>query len=261
MLIGQPTSSENGIDMTPTTRLLALLALLAAAPAVAQDTTQDTATDPEAPATETPSDITADPETGVDPATEATPLEDTGTETGPETGAEADSTTPSDLSMGIPDQAATGPGTPYIREEFGDWSLRCVRVEEGEEPCQLYQLLLDQDGNAVAEIGIFALPDGGQAVAGANFVAPMETFLPAGMRLSVDGGESLTYPFTFCSGRPFSPLLSSGCLSRIGFNQQMVDLFKRGNRATITIVPAVAPDQEVVLDLSLSGFTAGFDGQ
>ena len=113
----------------------------------------------------------------------------------------------------------------------------------------------------MAEIGLFLLPDGGEAIAGANFVAPMETFLPAGMRLSVDGGETLTYPFTFCSGRPFSPLLSSGCLARIGFGQQMVDLFRRGNAATITIVPALAPDQQVQLNLSLSGFTAGFNAQ
>ena len=39
------------------------------------------------------------------------------------------------------------------------------------------------------------------------------------------------------------------------------DLFKRGNAATITIVPALAPDQPVELSLSLSGFTAGFDSQ
>ena len=221
--------------MTKTTRLISLLALLAT-PALAQDT-------------DTPSAEDA-PEAGTEaPAETETPAESEG------------DGTPSDLSMGIPTQAPDGPGTPYVREEFGDWSLRCIRVEEGPEPCQLYQLLLDEDGNAVAEIGVFALPDGGQAVAGANFVAPMETFLPAGMRLSVDGGETLTYPFTFCSGRPFSALLSSGCLARIGFNQQMVDLFKRGNEATITIVPAVAPDQAVVLDLSLTGFTAAFDAQ
>ena len=221
--------------MTKVTRLISLLALLSATPALAQDS--DTSTAEEEPQAEESTDATT------------------------ETPAEAGDGTPSDLSMGIPTEAPDGPGTPYVREEFGDWSLRCLRVEEGPEPCQLYQLLLDEDGNAVAEIGIFALPDGGQAAAGANFVAPMETFLPAGMRLSVDGGETLTYPFTFCSGRPFSALLSSGCLARIGFDQQMVDLFKRGNQATITIIPAVAPDQAVELDLSLSGFTAAFDAQ
>ena len=257
--------------MTRTTRLISLLALLAATPALAQDTDgateAGTETPTEAPA-ETPSETTSDTgtDTGTDAADQATPLNGTGTETDTETGTEGEAGTeaeggaPSDLSMGVPTQTQD-PNAPYVRDEFGDWSLRCVRAEEETELCQLYQLLLDEEGNAVAEIGLFRLPDGSEAVAGANFVAPMETFLPAGMRLSVDGGETLTYPFTFCSGRPFSPLLSSGCLARIGFSQQMVDLFKRGNRATITIVPAVAPDQQVELDLSLSGFTAAYEAQ
>jgi invasion protein IalB len=38
-----------------------------------------------------------------------------------------------------------------------------------------------------------------------------------------------------------------------------VTAFKRGKEATITIVPALAPDQTVDLALSLSGFTAGYD--
>lgn len=219
--------------------LLSALALgLAAGPLLAQDAGQPDTTEPAA-----------------DAATEA-PAPDAA-EAEPAEGASID-----DLSMGTPiGEAGDGPGEPYIREEFGDWSLRCVRVEEGPEPCTLYQLLVDENDNPVAEIGIFPLPEGAEAVAGANFVAPMETFLPAGLRLSIDGGETLTYPFTFCSARGFSPLLSSGCLARIGFDQAMVDRFRRGAAAEIAIIPAVAPDQEVVLNLSLNGFTAGFEAQ
>lgn len=226
--------------------LLSALALtLGAGPLAAQDAGEAETPDADPPAAEAPAEGEA-PETA-EPAAE---------------GAAEEAPSVNDLSMGSPaDQAADGPGAPYVREEFGDWSLRCVRVENGPEPCTLYQLLLDESDNPVAEIGIFPLPEGNEAVAGANFVAPMETFLPAGLRLSIDGGETLTYPFTFCSARGFSPLLSSGCLARIGFDQAMVDRFKRGSAAEITIIPAVAPDQEVVLDLSLSGFTAGFEAQ
>jgi invasion protein IalB len=38
-----------------------------------------------------------------------------------------------------------------------------------------------------------------------------------------------------------------------------VAAFKRGNEAQMTIVPALAPDQKVVLTLSLEGFTASFE--
>jgi len=37
-----------------------------------------------------------------------------------------------------------------------------------------------------------------------------------------------------------------------------VNAFRRGAEASLTIVPAGAPDQRVSLSLSLIGFTAGF---
>ena len=43
---------------------------------------------------------------------------------------------------------------------FEAWEQRCVRTEDGADPCQLYQLLKDADGNSVAEISMFSLPEG-----------------------------------------------------------------------------------------------------
>lgn len=146
---------------------------------------------------------------------------------------------------------ADGPGSSYVKETFGAWELRCVRVAEGEEPCQLYQLLKDADGNSVAEIGMFSMPEGGEAAAGATIIAPLETLLTAGLRLAVDSSEAKIYPFTFCS--------QMGCAARVGFTAEEVAAFKAGAKATLTIVPAVAPDQTVALEMSLSGFTAGYD--
>lgn len=156
-----------------------------------------------------------------------------------------------DLEMGTPVDAGPVEGQPYIREVFGDWSLRCVKLAEGPEPCELYQLLLDADLNPVAEISMFPLPPGGQAAAGANIVAPLETLLTEQLTLSVDGGTPRRYPFSFCN--------SAGCIARVGFSAEDVLAFKRGSAATLRIVPAVAPDEEVVLTISLLGFTAGFD--
>ncbi len=165
--------------------------------------------------------------------------------------------TPDDLSLGEPVNAETlaslAPGAPYILEEFGDWALRCLKQPEGQkDPCQLYQLLLDGDGNAVAEMSMFPLPPGGQAAAGATIVVPLETLLTQQLTLSVDGGQARRYPFTFCN--------AAGCVSRVGFTAEEVAQFKRGNAAQLRLVPAAAPDQEVLLDVSLSGFTAGFEG-
>ena len=153
------------------------------------------------------------------------------------------------LSMG--QAPADGVGSTYVKESFEAWELRCVKTESGNDPCQLYQLLKDADGNSVAEIGMFTLPEGGQAVAGATIIAPLETLLTAGLRLGVDEAQPKAYPFTFCS-----PI---GCVARVGFTAEEVAAFKAGGKAVMTIVPAAAPDKTVVLEVSLKGFTAGYD--
>jgi invasion protein IalB len=184
-------------------------------------------------------------------------------ETTPEAPAEVPAETPpagpTDLSMGVdptlppalPNQADAAEGETYLSASFDKWELRCVKMADGSDPCQLYQLLLDESGNDVAEISMFALPEGNQAVAGATVVAPLETLLTAAMQLAVDRGKAKIYPFTFCT--------RAGCVARIGFTAEEVAQLKAGAGAVMTIVPAVAPDQKVNLTVSLKGFTAGFE--
>ncbi|WP_375690731.1 invasion associated locus B family protein [Pseudooceanicola sp. LIPI14-2-Ac024] len=214
--------------MTRLTTLLLALAL--AAPVAAQDTTatgdaaaettqDDAATESEAPATDT---------------TEAPQGEEK-----------------SALDMGVdPDaQPGDGVGQAYTKEEIGDWQLQCVNTENGEDPCQLYQLVRDEDGNPVAEFSLFRLPEGSQAVAGATIVVPLETALTEDLLLGVDGSKGKRYRFSFCS-----PI---GCFARIGLTQADIDAMKRGKEANMTIVPWQAPDVKVRLNMSLIGFTEG----
>lgn len=157
-----------------------------------------------------------------------------------------------ELALGQPAEAGeVQVGQPYIREAVGDWSLRCLKAESGDEPCQLYQVLLGAEGNPVAEISVFRLPEGSRAAAGATIVAPLETLLTQGVSIAVDGGEAKIYPFTFCN--------SAGCVARIGFLPEEVEAMKAGNAVTMTLVPAGSPDQPFALTLSLKGFTAGLE--
>jgi invasion protein IalB len=71
------------------------------------------------------------------------------------------------------------------------------------------------------------------------------------MTLTIDGGKAKIYPFTFCA--------NLGCIARIGFTAEEVAQFKKGAKAVMTIVPAAAPEQKVELDITLKGFTAGYD--
>lgn len=149
-----------------------------------------------------------------------------------------------------PEPQEPQPGQQYLREVFNDWALRCLKVAEGEDPCQMYQLLNDADGNSVAEIAIVPLADAGQAVAGATIVVPLDTLLTEQITLRVDGGQARRFPYNFCN--------VGGCVARVGFTEQDINLFRRGANATLTMVPAAAPDQQVTVTMSLSGFTAGY---
>jgi len=217
------------MSMIDATKALTLvLALGVSAPAFAQETT------PEAPATEAP-------------ATEAPATEAPATE--------APATAADQLNMGTeagaPAAPQDGPGSVYLEAKHGDWEQRCVKQEDGSDPCQLYQLLKDGNGNSVAEISLFPLQGADKAVAGATVIAPLETLLTENLKIAVDGGTAKIYPFTWCD--------QGGCVARIGFTAEEIAAFKKGNKAMMIIVPAVAPEQKVELNLSLAGFTAGYD--
>ncbi len=203
------------------TTVAAMLAALLASAALAQD------------------DTTAEEAQAAEPAAE---------------GGDAPATPTEEEALGLSMGEEQGPqvGQTYTLEEFNDWDVRCVRTESGNDPCQLYQLLDDEDGNSVAEISIFPLPSTeGPAVAGATIITPLETLLTAQISLRVDTGQVKRYPFSWCS--------SVGCFSRIGLTAEEVVSFRRGAEAVMSIRPVAAPDQTVDLAISLAGFTAGYE--
>lgn len=163
-----------------------------------------------------------------------------------------DGATGAGLSLGTPEGGGEPKvGDTYTAARFDAWEQRCVKSADGADPCQLYQLLKDSNGNAVAEASLFPLPPGGEAAAGATIVTPLETLLTAQLSLAIDTAKAKRYPFSFCS-----PI---GCISRVGFTADEIAAMKKGDKATVSIVPVVAPDQVVALEISLKGFTAGFE--
>lgn len=141
-------------------------------------------------------------------------------------------------------------GEAYRQGVYTDWTVRCIKRDQAEDICEMRQPLNDDGGSRTAEISVFPVGEG-QLTAAGTIVTPLETLLTQGVSLAVDGAEARRYPFTFCN--------RVGCVAQVGFTQEAVDALKRGATATLSIVPLVAPDQVVSLDVSLSGFTAAFD--
>lgn len=175
--------------------------------------------------------------------------EDT-TEDAPES-VQAENPTNPVMDLGQPVANEPQPGQRYSKSQHGDWELACVKLETGTDPCSLMQVLNGPDGNPMAEFSMFRLGDGGQAAAGATIIVPLETLLPAQLTIAVDGAAGKRYNYSFCN--------QIGCVAQIGLTEADIAAFKKGNKATITIVPAPAPDKQIPLELSLSGFTAGYD--
>ena len=180
---------------------------------------------------------------------------ETATEAAPEAATEAAPAAPAESAVETPAPAADEnaepqPGQSYARETFGDWTMRCVKTPDDQDPCELYQLLRDSDGGAVAEASV--VPVQGPVSAIVTFVAPLETDLQHGLRLQIDSNEQTGYPFMVCA--------QIGCLSRVGLNEEELNVFKRGNSGQLTLLPFGAPEDDPVnLTLSLSGFTAGMN--
>lgn len=155
---------------------------------------------------------------------------------------------PDALSLGEP--AVPQVGETYKAADHGDWRINCVKTADGQDPCQMYQLLTDSDGNAVAEITVFDVPNNTQAVAGATMITPLGTLLTGQITLSIDGEQGKRYPFNFC--------LQNGCYARVGFTALELDTMRRGKQAEMAIRAVQAPDQPVRIPVSLNGFSAAF---
>lgn len=232
------------MSMKPSHALLAALAMIAA-PAFAQEAatpaTQEPATD--AAPTEAQPEAAAEAEA---PAAAAAEAEAAPAADQAETAADPTADTAEET-------ADAGPklGEYYAKTTHQDWTIRCIKSDRENDPCELYQLMKDSDGNSVAEMTMIPLKNSDVA-AGATLVAPLETDLIKGLGFVVDSGKGRGYPFSFCA-----PV---GCVSRMGFTAAELNQLKRGGKATVSLLPFGAdPAKPVELNLSLSGFTAAFD--
>ncbi|MCT4558034.1 MAG: invasion associated locus B family protein [Pelagimonas sp.] len=204
--------------------LISLMAALGAAPALAQETTAQT------------------------PAPEAETTEAT-TEAAPEGTQEGAETSGNGLDLGEA-AAPQGPQT-YLKATHGDWQIECIELADRDDICQMQQLLLDAAGSPVAKAEIVKLANGGQAVAAGTIAVPLETALREKLTIAVDGNNARKYEYSFCS--------QIGCISQVGFTAQDIASFKAGAKATLTLVPALAPGQKVQVEMSLTGFTAAYN--
>ena len=139
---------------------------------------------------------------------------------------------------------------PYIKERFENWTLKCIKPVNSIERCEANQIIFNQKQQPVAEISIIKLPKDQVAVAAATIIVPLETILSEGLVLAIQELEPKRYQFKFCN--------SLGCYSQIGLTDDEVEALKKKEKASIVLKHISSGDQQIVIPMSLNGFTKTF---
>jgi invasion protein IalB len=139
---------------------------------------------------------------------------------------------------------------PYVKERIKDWNLKCIEPINSIERCEANQIIFNQKQQPVAEISIFKLPQGQVATAAATIIVPLETVLIEGLVLAIQDLEPKKYQFKFCN--------SLGCYSQIGLTNKEIEALKSKGKASIFLKHLSSGDQQIVIPISLSGFTTTF---
>lgn len=138
-----------------------------------------------------------------------------------------------------------------VKEKVGDWLIIC----QGEKLCFLEQIVKNKDGEAMVRMRVRKLPKpqvvGAQTIlAEAQFLVPLNIFLPAEMGLRIDKSPILRTPYTRC--------VQIGCYAQPPLSETLVRQLKNGSAASILMT--IAPGKPALnASMSLKGFTAAFD--
>lgn len=181
--------------------------------------------------------------------------------TGLKLGEEAPETPKLDLGAGPakPDTVQPAPAPAQTQTQTkpaegvvtnGAWQVSCV---EGAD-CAMAQIGKDKEGTPILEMVVRKLPapleaDGRTAIAVVDFITPLGVVLTSGLEVKIDTAQGESAPFQICT--------EQGCLVREPVDQSLIDRFKKGSNASVSVVAANQGD--VTATISLSGFTKSFD--
>jgi len=155
---------------------------------------------------------------------------------------------PAKPKVAEPAQAQAKPAEGVVSN--GAWQVSCI---EGAD-CAMAQIGKDKEGTPILEMVVRKLPapleaDGRTAIAVVDFITPLGVVLTSGLEVKIDTAQGESAPFQICT--------EQGCLVREPVDQALIDRFKKGSKASVSVVAANQGDVTAVI--SLSGFTKSFN--
>jgi invasion protein IalB len=135
-----------------------------------------------------------------------------------------------------------------LKETHGAWEVHCI---EDTETCAMQQVGETADGQPALQVTVQRLS--GVTAGGKNVPAvlavntPIGVQIPYGVRARVDDGNRAELPFVQC--------VPNSCLAQAPATEDAIAELKRGTTAHF----AFFRQEEVVVEISLNGFTAAYD--
>lgn len=128
---------------------------------------------------------------------------------------------------------------------FEAWRVQCNSPTGAPAVCQMFQNIVVKDSGEPV-LRFFVGYQGDSETPIGVLVVPLGVNLPSGITLKIDDGQAYQLAIEVC--------LPNGCRARFGFDQNFLDLFKRGSSGTVSFVGGNR--QPFNVPISLKGFTA-----
>ena len=145
-------------------------------------------------------------------------------------------------------QAPEAAQKQVLTATHGAWEIHCL---EGTETCAMQQVGNTAEGQRALLVTVQRLAGvtaEGKAVPAALTVnTPVGVLIPYGVRVKVDEGNVAPVPLLRC--------LPDTCAARAPLADEAISKLKKGSKATFGFFL----QEEVLIDVSLSGFTAAYD--
>jgi len=141
---------------------------------------------------------------------------------------------------------------PEEGKQFKDWTIRCQAIEQGKpnKICFLTQTINDKESKKpMIDVRVGYLAEGNQQPA-IIFAVPLGAALRAGLGFKIDEEKPIGIPYDFCD-----PI---GCRATLPLDNALISKLKSGKTSQV-IFFHITSQNPVTNDLSLNGFTVGFD--
>ena len=146
--------------------------------------------------------------------------------------------------VGLLSLSKTNAQVPHA-QIFGDWRIHCNSATGAPSKCQMFQnVIVKETGQPVLQMMVGYIRDVPSPVGVVTL--PLGVYLPQGLTLQVDDGQTYEMAFEFCSAK--------GCRVRFSIDDALLSTFKDGSTAKFKSYNNMR--KPVRIPVSLKGFTA-----